>query len=62
MDDRVEKVTSALRKSDLISEEEKAILENISMDTKDEVVAIFLRSLRNKGKFEDLHELLSKNR
>ena len=58
LDDRVEKVTSALRKSDLISEEEKSILENISMDTKDEVVALVLRSLRNKGKLEELKKIL----
>ena len=49
---------SALRKSDLISEEEKSILENIPMDTKDEAVALVLRSLRNNGKFEDLREIL----
>jgi hypothetical protein len=33
-------------------------LENISMDTKDEVVALVLRSLKNKGKLEELRKEL----
>ena len=58
LDERVEKVTAALKKSNLISEDEKAILESISQDTKDEVVAILLRSLKNKDKLEDLRKVL----
>ena len=54
LDERVEKVTSALRKSSLITNEEKEILESISSDTKDEVVALLLRSLKNKGKLDEL--------
>ncbi|EQB65384.1 MAG: DNA integration/recombination/inversion protein [Thermoplasmatales archaeon I-plasma] len=54
LDERVDKVTSALKKSNLITDEEKEIIENISTDNKDEIVAIFLRSLKNMGKFEDL--------
>ncbi len=50
----MDKVTSALKKSNLITDEEKEIIENISTDNKDEIVAIFLRSLKNMGKFEDL--------
>lgn len=33
---------------DVFTQKEKMILENTSMDTKDEVVAIFLRSLKTK--------------
>ncbi len=54
LDERVDKVTSALRKSSLITNEEKEILESISSDTKDEVVALLLRSLKNKGKLDEL--------
>ncbi|MDA8056188.1 MAG: hypothetical protein M0Z77_11165 [Thermoplasmatales archaeon] len=56
LDERVDKVTSALKKSNRITEEEKEIIENISTDTKDEVVAQVLKSLRNKGKLEDLRK------
>lgn len=51
-------MSSTLKKSNLISQEEKEILQNISMGTKDEVVAVLLRSLKNKGKFEAPRGLL----
>ncbi|MEM3448656.1 MAG: site-specific integrase [Nitrososphaerota archaeon] len=58
LDERIERVSLALKKSNLISEEEKMILENISKDTKDEVIALLLRALKDKGKFEDLRKEL----
>ena len=58
LDERVERAASILKKSNLITEEERGILENISRENKDEIVAIFLRSLKNKGKFEDLKKEL----
>lgn len=58
LDERVDKVASVLKKSSLITDEEKDILGSISSDTKDEVVALLLRSLKNKGNFEDLRNKL----
>jgi integrase/recombinase XerD len=61
LDERVEKVTDILKKSDLISDTEKQILDNISPDAKDEILAVILKSLRDSGKFDDLRKLVSRN-
>jgi len=61
LDERVEKVTEILKKSDLISDTEKQILENISPDAKNEILAIILKSLKDSGKFDDLRRLVSRN-
>jgi len=61
LDERVEKVTDILKKSDLISDTEKQILDNISPDAKDEILAVILKSLRESGKFDDLRRLVSRN-
>jgi hypothetical protein len=56
----VDKLTYALKKSNLITEEEKEIIENISTGTKEGIVARVLKSLRNKGKFEQLKNELKR--
>jgi len=61
LDERVEKVTDILKKSDLISDTEKQILDSISSDAKDEILAVILKSLRESGKFDDLRRLVSRN-
>jgi len=61
LDERVEKVTDILKKSDLISDTEKQILDSISPDAKDEILAVILKSLRESGKFDDLRRLVSRN-
>jgi len=61
LDERVEKVTDILKKSDLISDTEKQILDNISPDAMDEILAVILKSLRENGKFDDLRRLVSRN-
>jgi len=61
LDERAEKVADILKKSDLISDTEKQILDNISVDAKDEILAVILKSLRESGKFDDLRRLVSRN-
>ncbi len=58
LDERIEKVTSALKKSNLISDSEKEILDSISIDAKDEILSVLLKSLKNSGKLEELKRML----